>query len=69
MAWKHISDNEEAWLYFKEGLLYHGDPTGGMINYPDPYKTLPLYSWEYDEWMETSFDGAAYRKNYIRLED
>ena len=63
MTWKHIPDNEEAWLYFKEGLLYHGDPSGSMINYPDPD------AWEYYEWMEVSFDGTDYRKNYIRLED
>lgn len=62
MTWKHIPDNEEAWWYFKEGLLYHGDPVNGMINYPDPD------AWGYYEWMEASFDGTDYRKNYIRLE-
>lgn len=63
MAWKHIPDNEEAWLYYQEGLLYHGSTLGCMICYPD------LEAWTYKDWMEADFDGNGHRKNYIHLED
>lgn len=64
MAWKHIPDNEEAWLYYQEGLLYHGDPVGdeGLVNYPCPTW------WQKSIWLAARFDGTDYRKNYIYLE-
>lgn len=63
MGWKHIPDNEEAWQYFKEGLLHHGEPPRGMIHYADPG------SWNHKEWLAARFDGSSHRKNYIYLEE
>ena len=66
MAWKHIPDNEEAWLYYQADILYFGSE-----EQPDDMRRYwsPPNSWRYDEWMCTAFDGYAARKNYINLED
>ena len=64
MGWKHIPDNEEAWLYYKADLLYFGTPPADVRRYWSPPK-----HWRYDEWMDTCFDGTGAQPNYIYLED